>query len=472
MEKIILTGDRPTGRLHVGHYVGSLKRRVELQNSGEYDKIFIMIADAQALTDNADNPEKVRQNVIEVALDYMACGLDPAKSTLFIQSQIAELCELSFYYMNLVTVSRLQRNPTVKSEIQMRNFETSIPVGFFTYPISQAADITAFKATTVPVGEDQSPMIEQTREIVHKFNSVYGETLVEPKILLPDNEACLRLPGIDGKAKMSKSLGNCIYLAEDTINKFREEVKAGKQKIKLDVLYEDENVIMVNKPWGILSQKSKPEDISINDQIIPYAVNQGLISEKELQVVKPSICNRLDRNTTGIIICGISIEGLQTMAEMLKHRDMEKYYLCIVKGKIEGSQKVSAYLKKDEKTNKVKVSKQEIAGASHIETAYEPVISNDEFTLLKVELITGKTHQIRAHLASIGHPLIGDFKYGDKKINQEMKQRFGLKDQLLHCTEIVFPRDMKTCKNLSGKKIQAPLPKRFDMIKNDLFGRA
>ena len=216
MSKVILTGDRPTGRLHVGHYVGSLKRRVELQNSGEYDKVFIMIADAQALTDNADNPEKVRQNVIEVALDYMACGLDPAKSTLFIQSQIAELCELSFYYMNLVTVSRLQRNPTVKSEIQMRNFETSIPVGFFTYPISQAADITAFKATTVPVGEDQSPMIEQTREIVHKFNSVYGETLVEPKILLPDNEACLRLPGIDGKAKMSKSLGNCIYLAEDS----------------------------------------------------------------------------------------------------------------------------------------------------------------------------------------------------------------------------------------------------------------
>ena len=248
-----------------------------------------------------------------------------------------------------------------------------------------------------------------------------------------------------GNEKLSQGDQVCIYLAEDTINKFREEVKAGKQKIKLDVLYEDENVIMVNKPWGILSQKSKPEDISINDQIIPYAVNQGLISEKELQVVKPSICNRLDRNTTGIIICGISIEG---------------------------SQKVSAYLKKDEKTNKVKVSKQEIAGASHIETAYEPVISNDEFTLLKVKLITGKTHQIRAHLASIGHPLIGDFKYGDKKINQEMKQRFGLKDQLLHCTEIVFPRDMKTCKNLSGKKIQAPLPKRFDMIKNDLFGRA
>ena len=241
MSKVILTGDRPTGRLHVGHYVGSLKRRVELQDSGEYDKVFIMIADAQALTDNADNPEKVRQNVIEVALDYMACGLDPAKSTLFIQSQIAELCELSFYYMNLVTVSRLQRNPTVKSEIQMRNFETSIPVGFFTYPISQAADITAFKATTVPVGEDQSPMIEQTREIVHKFNSVYGETLVEPKILLPDNEACLRLPGIDGKAKMSKSLGNCIYLAEDP--------KDIKKKVMS--MFTDPNHIRIEDPGSL-----------------------------------------------------------------------------------------------------------------------------------------------------------------------------------------------------------------------------
>ena len=215
MGKIILTGDRPTGRLHVGHYVGSLRRRVELQNTGDFEKVFIMIADAQALTDNADNPEKVRQNVVEVALDYLSVGLDPAKSTLFVQSQIPELTELTFYYMNLVTVSRLQRNPTVKSEIAMRNFETSIPVGFFCYPISQAADITAFDATTVPVGEDQEPMIEQTREIVRKFNSVYGETLVEPEILLPDNAACLRLPGTDGKAKMSKSLGNCIYLSDD-----------------------------------------------------------------------------------------------------------------------------------------------------------------------------------------------------------------------------------------------------------------
>lgn len=214
MEKIILTGDRPTGRLHLGHYVGSLKRRVELQDSGLFDKIFIMIADAQALTDNAENPEKVRQNIIEVALDYLSCGIDPEKCVIFIQSQVPELCELSFYYMNLVTVSRLQRNPTVKSEIKMRNFEASIPVGFFTYPISQASDITAFRATVVPAGEDQEPMIEQTREIVRKFNSVYGETLVEPEILLPENCACLRLPGTDGKAKMSKSLGNCIYLSD------------------------------------------------------------------------------------------------------------------------------------------------------------------------------------------------------------------------------------------------------------------
>lgn len=241
MGKIILTGDRPTGKLHIGHYVGSLRRRVELQNSGEFDEIFIMIADAQALTDNADNPEKVRQNIIEVALDYLACGLDSSKSTLFIQSQIPQLTELSFYYMNLVTVSRLQRNPTVKSEIAMRNFETSIPVGFFTYPISQAADITAFKATTVPVGEDQEPMIEQTREIVRKFNSVYGDALVEPDILLPDNQACLRLPGTDGKAKMSKSLGNCIYLSDS-----EDEVKK-----KVMSMYTDPNHLMVSDPGKV-----------------------------------------------------------------------------------------------------------------------------------------------------------------------------------------------------------------------------
>ena len=238
MGKIILTGDRPTGRLHVGHYVGSLKRRVELQNSGQFDEIYIMIADAQALTDNADNPEKVRQNIIEVALDYLACGLDPAKSTLFIQSQVPELCEMTFYYMDLVTVARLQRNPTVKSEIQMRNFEASIPVGFFTYPISQAADITAFKATTVPVGEDQLPMIEQTREIVRKFNSVYDEVLVEPSALISTNQACLRLPGIDGKAKMSKSLGNCIYLSDSEAD----------VKKKIMSMYTDPEHLLVSDP--------------------------------------------------------------------------------------------------------------------------------------------------------------------------------------------------------------------------------
>ena len=215
MKQVILTGDRPTGRLHMGHYVGSLKRRVELQNSGGFDEIYIMIADAQAITDNAEHPEKVRQNIINVALDYLSCGIDPAKSVIFIQSTVPELTELTFYYMNLVTVARVQRNPTVKAEIQMRNFEASIPVGFFCYPISQAADITAFRATAVPVGEDQMPMIEQCKEIVHKFNSVYGDTLTDPKIILPDNSACLRLPGIDGKAKMSKSLGNCIYLSDE-----------------------------------------------------------------------------------------------------------------------------------------------------------------------------------------------------------------------------------------------------------------
>ena len=241
MKKVILTGDRPTGRLHVGHYVGSLSERVRLQNSGDYDEIYIMIADAQALTDNAEHPEKVRQNIIQVALDYLACGIDPEKSTIFIQSMVPELTELTFYYMNLVTVSRLQRNPTVKSEIQMRNFEASIPVGFFCYPISQAADITAFKATTVPVGEDQEPMIEQCREIVRKFNSVYGEALVEPEILLPDNKACLRLPGTDGKAKMSKSLGNCIYLSDTP-----EEVKK-----KVMSMYTDPNHIQVSDPGQV-----------------------------------------------------------------------------------------------------------------------------------------------------------------------------------------------------------------------------
>ena len=241
MKQIILTGDRPTGLLHVGHYVGSLKERVRLQNTGKFDEIYIMIADAQALTDNADNPEKVRQNILQVALDYLACGLDPNKVHIFIQSMVPQLTELSFYYMNLVTVSRLQRNPTVKSEIQMRNFETSIPVGFFTYPISQAADITAFGATTVPAGEDQMPMLEQCREIVHKFNAVYGETLTMPEIMLPQNAACLRLPGIDGKAKMSKSLGNCIYLSDEP-----EDIKK-----KIMSMYTDPNHLRVQDPGKV-----------------------------------------------------------------------------------------------------------------------------------------------------------------------------------------------------------------------------
>ena len=241
MKQIILTGDRPTGRLHVGHYVGSLKERVKLQNSGVYDEIYIMIADAQALTDNAEHPEKVRQNIMQVALDYLACGLDPEKATIFIQSMIPELTELTFYYMNLVTVSRVQRNPTVKAEIQMRNFEASIPVGFFCYPISRAADITAFRATHVPVGEDQMPMIEQCKEIVHKFNTVYGETLTDPKIVLPENSACLRLPGIDGKAKMSKSLGNCIYLAEEP-----EDIKK-----KVMSMFTDPNHLRVEDPGQV-----------------------------------------------------------------------------------------------------------------------------------------------------------------------------------------------------------------------------
>ncbi len=241
MKQIILTGDRPTGRLHVGHYVGSLKERVRLQNTGKFDEIYIMIADAQAPTDNADNPEKVRQNILQVALDYLACGLDPNKVHIFIQSMVPQLTELSFYYMNLVTVSRLQRNPTVKSEIQMRNFETSIPVGFFTYPISQAADITAFGATTVPAGEDQMPMLEQCREIVHKFNAVYGETLTMPEIMLPQNAACLRLPGIDGKAKMSKSLGNCIYLSDEP-----EDIKK-----KIMSMYTDPNHLRVQDPGKV-----------------------------------------------------------------------------------------------------------------------------------------------------------------------------------------------------------------------------
>ena len=301
MGKIILTGDRPTGRLHIGHYVGSLRRRVELQNSGEFEKIFIMIADAQALTDNADNPEKVRQNIIEVALDYLSAGLDPAKSTILIQSQIPELTELTFYYMNLVTVSRLQRNPTVKAEIQMRNFETSIPVGFFCYPISQAADITAFRATTVPVGEDQLPMLEQTREIVRKFNDVYGETLVEPDALLPTEAAARRLPGTDGGAKMSKSLGNCIYISDNS----------AEVKTKVMSMFTDPDHIKVSDPGKIegntvftyLDAFSKPEhfaeylpDYANLDELKDHYRRGGLGDVK----VKKFLLNVLEETLTPI----------------------------------------------------------------------------------------------------------------------------------------------------------------------------
>ena len=270
-EKIILTGDRPTGRLHIGHYVGSLRRRVELQNSGLFDKIFVFEADAQALTDNIENPEKVRQNVIEVALDYLACGLDPQKSTLFIQSQIPELCELSFYFMDLVSVSRLQRNPTVKTEIQMRNFEASIPVGFFTYPISQAADIAAFKATTVPVGEDQEPMLEQCREIVRRFNYIYGDTLVEPNILLPENSACLRLPGTDGKAKMSKSLGNCIYLSDSPDEVCR----------KVKTMYTDPTHLQVSDPGHLEGNTvfTYLDAFSTDEQVKTYCPDYNSLAE-------------------------------------------------------------------------------------------------------------------------------------------------------------------------------------------------
>ena len=271
-QKIILTGDRPTGRLHIGHYVGSLRRRVELQNQGDYKDMFVFIADAQALTDNMDNPEKVRQNVIEVALDYLAVGLDPEKVTIFIQSQIPELTELSFYYMDLVSVSRLQRNPTVKTEIQMRGFNgESIPVGFFTYPISQAADIAMFKATTVPAGDDQEPMLEQCREIVRRFNNIYGDTLVEPNILLPENAACLRLPGTDGKAKMSKSLGNCIYLSDsaDEVNK------------KVKTMYTDPLHLQVNDPGHLEGNTvfTYLDAFATDEQVARYTTDYATLQE-------------------------------------------------------------------------------------------------------------------------------------------------------------------------------------------------
>lgn len=274
-----------------------------------------------------------------------------------------------------------------------------------------------------------------------------------------------------GNEKLSVGDLISVYLSEETIEKFREEKIVEKQKIKLDILYEDQNVLIINKPWGVLSQKSKPDDLSINDQIIPYVLSKGLLTQKELQVVQPSICNRLDRNTTGIILCGITIEGLQTISSMLKDRTIDKYYECIVKGCIRESQSISGYLVKDDKLNKVRISSEKHGQGNKIETFYEPILFHKGFTLLRVKLITGKTHQIRAHLASIGHPLVGDFKYGDRQLNQKVKQQFGLKDQLLHCRKVVFPQNMNMCRELSGKVIEAPLPERFQKIKEGLLGR-
>ena len=322
MEKIILTGDRPTGKLHLGHYVGSLRRRVELQNSGEFDKIFVMIADAQALTDNADNPEKIRQNIIEVALDYLSVGIDPAKTTIFIQSAVPELTELTFYYMNLVTVSRVQRNPTVKTEIKMRNFEQSIPMGFFNYPVSQASDITAFKATTVPVGEDQAPMIELTREIVARFNNVYGKVLVEPEILLPGNAACLRLPGTDGKAKMSKSLGNCIYLS-DTAKEVAKKVK-GMYTDPLHLNICDPGHLEGNCPFIYLDAFSRPEHFA------KYAPEYTSLQELKDHYVRGG----LGDGTVKKLLINILEEELQPIRERRQQyeQDIPAVYEILKKG--------------------------------------------------------------------------------------------------------------------------------------------
>lgn len=334
MGNIILTGDRPTGRLHVGHYAGSLKRRVELQNSGAFDEIYIMIADAQALTDHVDDPEKVRQNIIEVALDYLACGLDPEKSVMFIQSQIPQLCEMTFYYMNLVTVSRLQRNPTVKAEIQMRDFEASIPVGFFTYPISQAADITAFQATTVPAGADQAPMIEQAREIVHKFNSIYGETLVAPDILLPESEACGRLPGIDGKAKMSKSLNNCIYLS-DTEAEIKRKVMS---------MYTDPNHLKINDPGEV---KDNPVFIYLEAFSTPEHFQKYLSAYDDLDALKA----HYQRGGLGdVVVKRFLNDVLQDVLRPIRERrqefakDIPAVYRMLEKGSIRANKKAAATL--------------------------------------------------------------------------------------------------------------------------------
>lgn len=331
MGKIILTGDRPTGKLHLGHYVGSLRRRVELQNSGEFDKIFVMIADAQALTDNADNPEKIRQSIIEVTLDYLSVGLDPAKTTIFIQSQVPELTELAFYYMNLVTVSRVQRNPTVKTEIKMRNFETSIPVGFFCYPVSQASDITAFRATTVPAGEDQEPMIELTREIVNRFNNTYGETLVEPEIMLPENAVCLRLPGTDGKAKMSKSLGNCIYLSDSAKDVAKKVKSMYTDPLHLNI--DDPGHLEGNCPFIYL-------DAFCNDEMFrKYCSDHGSLQELKDHYVRGGVGD----GTVKKILINVLEEQLAPIRERRKEyeKDIPAVFEILKKGS-EEARKVAA----------------------------------------------------------------------------------------------------------------------------------
>ena len=343
MKKVILTGDRPTGKLHLGHFVGSLQRRVELQNSGLFDEIYIMIADAQALTDNADNPEKVRQNVIEVALDYLSAGIDPDKTTIFIQSQVPELAELAFYYMNLVTVSRVQRNPTVKTEIKMRNFEQSIPVGFFCYPVSQASDITAFNATTVPVGEDQAPMVELTREIVDRFNAIYGETLVKPEIMLPTNQACLRLPGTDGKAKMSKSLGNCIYLSDDP--------KTVAKQIKS--MYTDPQHLNVNDPGHL--EGNCPfiylDAFATDEQINRYNPDYKSLQELKDHYVKGG----LGDGTVKKILTGVIEENLQPLRERraLWEKDIPGVYDILKKGSEKARKTATVTLDKVRKAMKI-----------------------------------------------------------------------------------------------------------------------
>lgn len=343
MKNVILTGDRPSGKLHIGHYVGSLKRRVELQNSGKYDKIYLMIADAQALTDNFDNPEKVRANITEVALDYLACGVDPEKSTVFVQSHVAELTELTFYYMNLVTLARLERNPTVKAEIKQKNFELSLPMGFLTYPVSQAADITAFKATCVPVGEDQLPMIEQTREIVRSFNGLYGETLVEPKAVLPENKSCLRLPGTDGMAKMSKSLGNCIYLSDS----------ADEIKRKVMSMYTDPNHVQVSDPGNTSKNPTfiYLEAFARDEHFAKYLPDYQNLAEMKAHYERGGLGDMKVKKFLNAVLQE-TLEPVRTKREELQ-KDLPAVWEMLKKGSAEAKEVAAATLTEVKKAMKI-----------------------------------------------------------------------------------------------------------------------